>query len=151
MALVTLPLAAVTSRQATTVALWTSRPAQRGYNTLRLIAGTLPFCYTSRGRRSGGRRDAPWEHKFPPRTHGEAVVTLSTAGGARISLKHGLGGTQSRRSRLAAAYSYCRASAAQQGVGSHAAHGARRREPTAVGVTPFSSSSLTPRVIALET
>ncbi len=36
---------------------------------------------------------------------GMPVVTLSSAGRARISLKHGLGSTKSRRSRLAAACS----------------------------------------------
>jgi hypothetical protein len=44
------------------------------------------------------------EHTFPTRTHGSPVVTLSTAGRARISLKHGLGCTKSRRSHLVAAY-----------------------------------------------
>ncbi len=34
---------------------------------------------------------------------GKPVVTLSSAGRARISLKHGLGCTKSRRSHLAAA------------------------------------------------
>ncbi len=42
-ALLTLPVLAVSSTHATTVVLCTSRPAQRLYNTLKLIAGNPSF------------------------------------------------------------------------------------------------------------
>src|SRR5947199_9765550 len=51
--LLTFPLAPVSSTQATTVFLCTSNPAQRAYNTLKLIALPLPFCYTSSGSTRG--------------------------------------------------------------------------------------------------
>src|SRR5207249_1441821 len=51
--LLAFPLAPVSSTQATTVFLCTSNPAQRAYNTLKLIALPLPFCYTSSGSTRG--------------------------------------------------------------------------------------------------
>jgi hypothetical protein len=57
------------------------------------IAFSFPFYYTSSDRYTGGRERRGRNHKFPARTHGRLpVVTLSSAGRARISLKHGLGG-----------------------------------------------------------
>src|SRR6266700_7559489 len=77
-----------------------------------------------------------------PRT----VVTCSSAGRARISLKHGLGSTKTRRSRLAAACSIlphlCLGGWVQ---------GVCQATESARGLSLFSSASLTLSVIALET
>src|SRR5207244_8386696 len=54
--LLILPDGAVSSTQAPTVSLWTSSPAQRSYNTCRLIVEGAPFCYTSRRRRKVAAR-----------------------------------------------------------------------------------------------
>src|SRR5207244_7202788 len=101
--LLTLPLLAVSNTQATTVFLWTSSPAQQAYRTLKLIAMSFPFCYTSSGRYTGGRERRGRNDKFPARTHGsDARGPTQLCWTRQDQLETRAWCTKSRRSRLAA-------------------------------------------------
>src|SRR5947209_18573431 len=81
---------------------------------------------------------------------GMPVVTLSSAGRARISLKHGLGSTKSRRSRLAAACSYSSALTHPSGEGNKPQQESGRDDERVEGSNPFSCSSLRRSIMTLE-
>src|SRR5437016_2107696 len=80
---------------------------------------------------------------------GMPVVTLSSAGRARISLKHGLGTTKSRRSRLAAACSYSSALTHPSGEGNKPQQESGRDDERVEGSNPFSCSSLRRSIMTL--